>query len=204
MTSSGSTNTGVSEEVREATLKIIQRLFKDAKVCSFQQMRQQLRDMALEDSGSARSSGFARGAVAAANNIDVFPEALQETISKVAVHIHGIYDPVSTPDNKKIDEFRKVIIDLFRAEGPKAKLKMSTMSNATNTMSEAAKLQLAKLKMSTMSNAANTMSEAAKLQLQRDISPFKHSKVLQDLRVGQCSGWVLRNADVNPFKPTSA
>lgn len=32
-TSSGSTKTGMSEEVREATLKTVQKLFKDTKVC---------------------------------------------------------------------------------------------------------------------------------------------------------------------------
>ncbi|KAL8490473.1 hypothetical protein ACS0TY_026098 [Phlomoides rotata] len=174
MTSSGSTKTGMSEEVREATLKTVQRIFKDIKVCSFQQISQQLRDMALEVSGSARSSGFARGAVAAANSIDAFPEELQEIISKVAVNIHGIYVPVSSPDNKKFDEFRKVVIDLFRAEGPNAKLKKATIS------------------------------EAAKLQLQRDVSPIEYNKVLQELCVSQGSSWVLRSADVNPFKPTSS
>lgn len=62
--------------------------------------------MALEVSGSARSTGFARGAVAAANSIDAYPEELQEIISQVAVNIHGIYVPISSSDNKKFDPFR--------------------------------------------------------------------------------------------------
>lgn len=62
--------------------------------------------MALEVSGSARSTGSARGAVAAANSIDAFPDELQEIINQVAVNIHGIYVPISSQDNKTYDEFR--------------------------------------------------------------------------------------------------
>lgn len=137
--------------------------------CSFQQISQLLRDLAVSE--SARSTGFAREAVAAAKSIDDFPDELQAIISQVAVNIHGICVPISSPDNPKFDDFRlylrssslhlktftcllcssnisfffflllsmrgtflcrRVVIDLFIAEGPNAKLKKAPIIEAAN------------------------------------------------------------------------
>ncbi|XP_011099592.1 DNA-directed RNA polymerase III subunit RPC5 [Sesamum indicum] len=158
--------TAMPEEVREAVTKALQKLFKSIKVCSFQQISQRLRDMAVSE--SKRSTGFAREAVAAANSIDAFPDELQAIISQVAVNIHGICVPKSSPDNPQYDPFRKIVIDLFLAEGPNAKLKKAPIL------------------------------EAAKMELKRDISPIEYQKVLQELCLSQGSAWVLRSADGNP------
>ncbi|KAL0378106.1 UNVERIFIED_CONTAM: DNA-directed RNA polymerase III subunit RPC5 [Sesamum radiatum] len=139
--------TAMPEEVREAVTKALQKLFKSIKVCSFQQISQRLRDMAVSE--SKRSTGFAREAVAAANSIDAFPDELQAIISQVAVNIHGICVPKSSPDNPQYDPFRKIVIDLFLAEGPNAKLKKAPIV------------------------------EAAKMQLKREIPSIEYQKVLR-------------------------
>lgn len=76
---------------------------------SFQQISQRLRDMAVSE--SARSTGFAKEAVAAANSIDSFPIELQEIVNQVAVNIHGVCVPKSSPDHPQYDPFR---FDLFQ------------------------------------------------------------------------------------------
>ncbi|KAL0332515.1 UNVERIFIED_CONTAM: hypothetical protein Scaly_2153000 [Sesamum calycinum] len=134
--------TAMPEEVREAVTKALQKLFKSIKVC--------------------------REAVAAANSIDAFPDELQAIISQVAVNIHGICVPKSSPDNPQYDPFRKIVIDLFLAEGPNAKLKKAPIV------------------------------EAAKMELKRDIAQIEYQKVLQELCLSQGSAWVLRSADGNP------
>ncbi|CAI9766948.1 unnamed protein product [Fraxinus pennsylvanica] len=88
------------KETREALMKALQKLFKSIKVCSFQQICQRLRDLAVSE--SARSRRFAKEAVVAANIID-----------------HPQYDP-----------FRKVAIDYLIAEGPNAKLKKAPIVEA--------------------------------------------------------------------------
>ncbi|XP_057773124.1 uncharacterized protein LOC130992489 [Salvia miltiorrhiza] len=140
-TSSGSTPRNVmSEEVREALRKALQKLFKTTKTCSYQQISQRLRDMAVSE--SARSKGFAKEAVAAANSIDAFPDELQAIINEVAVNIHGICVPKSSPDHPEYDDLRKLVIDLFLGEGPNAKLKKAQIAEAAKQkhmdMSEAA------------------------------------------------------------------
>ncbi|CAI9781011.1 unnamed protein product [Fraxinus pennsylvanica] len=121
------------EETREALMKALQKLFKSIKVCSFQQICQRLRDLAVSE--STRSRGFAKEAVAAANSIGVFPDELQAIISQFAFNIHGVYVPKSSPDHPQYDPFRKVVIDLLIAEGPNAKLKKAPIV-------EAAKMEL--------------------------------------------------------------
>ncbi|KAG8384040.1 hypothetical protein BUALT_Bualt04G0076700 [Buddleja alternifolia] len=166
-TSNGATSiSAMSEEVRDAVTKALQKLFKNIKVCSFQQISQRLRDMAVSE--SARSTGFAREAVAAANSIDAFPDELQAIISQVAVNIHGLCVPKSSPDHPQYDAFRKVVIDLFVAEGPNTKLKKAPII------------------------------EAAKMELKRDIPNMEYQKVLQELCISQGSAWVLRSGDGNP------
>ncbi|KAK6150926.1 hypothetical protein DH2020_015858 [Rehmannia glutinosa] len=157
--------TAMSEEVREAITKALQKLFKSVKICSFQQISQLLRDMAVSE--SARSTGFAREAVVAANSIDAYPDELQTIINQVAVNIHGICVPKSSPDNPQYDPFRKVVIDLFVAEVPNAKLKKATIL------------------------------EASKMELKREISQIEYQKVLQELCLSQGSAWILRSAGGN-------
>ncbi|KAL8044859.1 hypothetical protein ABFX02_08G073800 [Erythranthe guttata] len=153
--------TAMSDDVREAIKKALQKLFKSIKVCSLQQISQRLRDMAVSE--STRSTGFSREAVAAANSIDAYPDELQAIISEVAVNIHGICVPKSSPDHPQYDPFRKVVIDLFIAEGPNAKIKKASMV------------------------------EAAKVELKRDIPPNEYQKVVQELCLSQGSAWVLKS-----------
>ncbi|XP_022870615.1 uncharacterized protein LOC111389869 isoform X1 [Olea europaea var. sylvestris] len=139
-----------------------------AMYASFQQICQRLKDLA--DSESARSRGFAKETVAAANSICAFPDELQAIISRFAFDIHGVYVPKSFPDHPQYDPFRKVVIDLLIAEGPKAKLKEVPIV------------------------------EAAKMELKRDIPQIGYQKVLQELCLSQGFEWVLKSGDGNPQK----
>lgn len=79
--------------------------------CSVQQISQRLRDMAVSE--SARSKGFAKEAVAAANSIDAFPDEVQAIISEVAVNVHGICVPKSSPDHPEYDDLRSFLCSSF-------------------------------------------------------------------------------------------
>ncbi|KAL3630312.1 hypothetical protein CASFOL_023296 [Castilleja foliolosa] len=154
--------TAMSDEVREAITKALQKLFKTDKICSFQQISQLLRDMAVSE--SIRGTGFAREAVAAANSIDAHPHDLQEILNSVAINIHGICVPKSSPDNPQHDPFRRVVIDLLIAQGPNAKLKKASIY------------------------------EAAKVQLLREPTLAEYQKVLQELCTSQGGAWTLKSA----------
>ncbi|KAL3527082.1 hypothetical protein ACH5RR_011738 [Cinchona calisaya] len=156
----------MSEETREALPKALQKLFQIHKVCSFQQICQRLREMAVSE--SSRPKGFAREAIAAANGVDAPLEELQAIINQVAINIHGVYVLKSSTDHPQFDQFRKVVIDLFIAEGPNVKLKKASMI------------------------------EAAKLQLKREINVHEYQKVVQELCVSHGSAWVLKSGDGNP------
>ncbi|XP_009608223.1 uncharacterized protein LOC107827193 [Nicotiana tabacum] len=124
--------TSMSEKTREALPKALQKVFRIYKACSFQQIRQRLRDVAVSES----QKGDAKKAITAANSVnDAPPEEIQAVINQVAVNIHGVYVLKSSPDNPQYDALRKVVIDLLMAEGPSAKLKKASIV-------EAAKLQL--------------------------------------------------------------
>lgn len=161
-TSGGSTSTNVmSDEVRDLIRNALQRLFK-IKICSFQQISQNLRAVALHE----YAKGFGKELVAAANNIDAFPDQLQEILSEVAVNIHGICIPRSSPstDLRKYDDIRNVIIDLFLAQGPNARLKRAAIM------------------------------EAAKMKLKKDIDQVGYDKVLRELCRTQNSSWILKSS----------
>lgn len=64
-------------------------------------------------SESARSKGFAKEAVAAANSIDAFPDEAHAIISEVAVNIHGICVPKSSPDHPEYDDLRSFLCSSF-------------------------------------------------------------------------------------------
>ncbi|CAA0817293.1 SIN-like family protein [Striga hermonthica] len=154
------------EEVRDAVTKALQKLFKTVKICSFQQISQLLRDMAVSE--SARSTGFAREAVTAANSIDAYPDELQAIINQIAVNIHGICVPKSSPDCPQYDSFRKVVIDLFIAQGPNARLRKASIT------------------------------EAARMELKREPSTIEYDKVVKELCLSQGSGWTLKTGGGNP------
>ncbi|XP_052196498.1 uncharacterized protein LOC127803915 isoform X2 [Diospyros lotus] len=132
--SNGSTSrTAMSNETREALPKALQKLFQMHKVCSFQQICQRLREMAVSE--STRPKGVAREAIAAANGVDAPQEELLEIINQVATNIHGVYVSKSSSDHPQYDPLRKIVVDLLIAEGPNAKLKKASIV-------EAAKMQL--------------------------------------------------------------
>ncbi|CAK9152437.1 unnamed protein product [Ilex paraguariensis] len=156
----------MSDETREALPKALQKLLQTYKVCSFQQICQRLREMAVSE--SARPKGVAREAIAAANGVDAPPEELLTIISQVAINIHDVFVLKSSLDHPQYDELRKVVIDLFIAEGRNAKLKKAAIV------------------------------EAAKMRLNREITPNEYQKVLSELCVSQGSAWVLKSGDGNP------
>ncbi|CAH9119182.1 unnamed protein product [Cuscuta epithymum] len=155
--------TSMSEETREALPKALMKLFKIHSVCSIQQICQRLREMAVSE--TVRPKGDAREAQAAALGVDAPLEELRSIINQVAVNIHDVYVLKSSPENPQYDSLRKVVIDLFIADGPNAKLKKASIL------------------------------EAAKLQLKRDISDAELRKVLNELCVSQHSAWLLKRGD---------
>lgn len=155
--------TSMSKETREALPKALLKLFKIHNVCSFQQIIQRLREMAVSE--TVRPKGDARELQAAALGVDAPPEELRAIISQVAVNIHDVYVLKSSPESPQYDPLRKVIIDLFIADGPTAKLKKASIV------------------------------EAAKLRLKRDIPDAELKKVLSELCVSQHSAWLLKGVD---------
>ncbi|MCD7463518.1 hypothetical protein HAX54_050776 [Datura stramonium] len=127
--------TSISEEIREALPKAVQNVFRIHKVCSLPQILAGLRAMALSKSFDPKEPPK-KALIAATGDSDVAPiEEIQTVLDQVAVNIHGVYVLKSSPDNPQYDASRKVVIDLFMAEGPSAKLKKASII-------EAAKLQL--------------------------------------------------------------
>lgn len=125
--------TPMTDETREALPKALQKLFQAQKVCSFNQICQRLRDMALNE--SIRGKGADRKILAAAKGVDAPQEELLAIINQAAINVHGAFVLKSSPDHPQYDGLRKIVIDLLLAEGPNAKLKKAAIT-------EAAKLQL--------------------------------------------------------------
>ncbi|XP_059275947.1 uncharacterized protein LOC132030361 isoform X1 [Lycium ferocissimum] len=166
-TSSSLLRTSMSEEIREALPKALQNVFRTYKVCSFQQICQVLQTPA--DSTSSPQKGAPKKAITAAVGVSDAPqEEIQAALNQVAVNIHGVYVLKSSPDNPQYDALRKVVIDLFMAEGPSAKLKKASIF------------------------------EAAKLQLKRDITSVEFQKVMKELCHSKNSAWVLASGDSDP------
>ncbi|KAF3673720.1 putative DNA-directed RNA polymerase III subunit RPC5-like isoform X3 [Capsicum annuum] len=164
-TSTSVLRTSMSEEIREALPRALQSVFKTYKVCSFQQIRQRLRELGVFKSYPLK------GTPRRADLFDPPPEDIQAVINQIAVNIHGVYVLKSSPDNPQYDALRKVVIDLFMAEGPSAKLKKPSVD------------------------------EAAKSQLKRDITDVEFLKVMKELchlEKGENSAWVLRSGDGKP------
>ncbi|KDP42178.1 hypothetical protein JCGZ_02908 [Jatropha curcas] len=103
----------VTAETREALLKVLPKVFQTHKVCSFEMIRQGLRDLAMSLSTLLKADP--RITKLAADGGDAPLEELQEIISQVATNIHGSYILKSSPDHPEHDLLRKVVIDLLLA-----------------------------------------------------------------------------------------
>lgn len=154
----------MSDETREALPKALQKLFQIHKVCSFKLICQGLRDMAV--SKSTLPKGDARAVIAAAYGADAPQEELQAIISQIAINIHGAYVlKLSTDHPPEYNAFRKVVIDLFCAKEPNAKLRKADII------------------------------EAAKIALNREVGNIEYQKVLTELCVAKGSVWMLKSGD---------
>ncbi|CAI9282594.1 unnamed protein product [Lactuca saligna] len=153
------------DETREALPKALQKLFQAYKVCSLNQIRQRLRDMAVSENTLRKGTREARAAAAAA---DAPQEELLKTLTQLAVNINGVFVSKSSPDHPQYDDFRSIVINLLIAEGPKGRLKRSSIE------------------------------AAAEMQLKRTPSDTEFKKVLTEICVTQNSGWVLKSGDGSP------
>lgn len=117
----------MSEEARVALPKVLPKVFQTHKVCSFQQICQGLRDLALSQSTLPKAD--ARRVVDAASGVDA-PEELKEFINQVATEIHGRYVLKSSAEHPEYDPLRKVVINLLRGGGPDVKLRRAEVSEA--------------------------------------------------------------------------
>ncbi|KAF8405189.1 hypothetical protein HHK36_010089 [Tetracentron sinense] len=156
----------MSDETQEVLRKALLKLFHTQKVCSFQLIRQSLRDMAVAKSNFP--SADARAFVAAAHGVNTPQEDLQAVISEVAINVHGVYVSKSSSEHPEYDPFRKVVINLFCAKEPKAKLRKADIV------------------------------EAAKIALKRNVPTNEYKKVLSELCVLNGGAWVLKSGDGNP------
>ncbi|KAI3768055.1 hypothetical protein L2E82_18486 [Cichorium intybus] len=153
------------DETREALPKALVKLFQAYKVCSLNQIRQRLRDMAVSENTLRKGTREARAAAAAA---DAPQEELLKTLNQVAVNLHGVFVSKSSPDHPQYDDFRNIVINLLRAEGPKGRLKRASIE------------------------------AAAEMQLKRKPSDTEFKKVLTEICITQNSAWVLKSGDGSP------
>ncbi|KAK9058613.1 hypothetical protein SSX86_023455 [Deinandra increscens subsp. villosa] len=149
------------------------KVFQAYKVCSMDQIRQRLRDMAVSENTQRKGTREAKAANVAA---DAPHEELKKILTQVAANIHGSFVLRSSPDHPQYDElrlfidfrqirFKNIVIDLFLAQGPRGKLKKASIS------------------------------EAVKVRLKRDMTNIEYQKVLGELCVSQNSAWVLKSGD---------
>ncbi|XP_021911949.1 uncharacterized protein LOC110825753 [Carica papaya] len=126
--SGAQTRRTMSDETRKALPKALIKVFQNHKVCSFQQICQGLRDLAVSKSTIPKADSSME--VVAAYGVDAPAEELQEVISQVATNIHGYYVLKSSPEHPLLDPLRKVVIDLLCVKGPDAKLKKADIFTA--------------------------------------------------------------------------
>ncbi|KAK9066897.1 hypothetical protein SSX86_014221 [Deinandra increscens subsp. villosa] len=112
------------DETREVLPKALQKVFQAYKVCSINQIRQRLRDMAVSENTQRKGTREAKAAAAAA---DAPQEELKKILTQVAVNIHGSFVLRSSPDHPQFDELRNIVINLFLADAPGGKLKKATI-----------------------------------------------------------------------------
>ncbi|KAK1433274.1 hypothetical protein QVD17_10184 [Tagetes erecta] len=146
------------DETREALPKALQKVFQAYKVCSMNQIRQRLRDMAVSENTQRKGTREAKAAAAAA---DAPQEELQKSLTQIAANIHGSFVLRSSPDHPQYDELRNVVINLLLAEGPEGKLKKASIFAA-------AKVQLKRD--ITTNEYQKVLNELHKSR----VSPFEH------------------------------
>ncbi|XP_076882440.1 uncharacterized protein LOC143530919 [Bidens hawaiensis] len=161
-TNAPSSKPPLTDETREVLPKALQKLFQVYKVCSMNQIRQRLRDMAVSENTQRKGTREAKAAAAAA---DAPLEELQKILTEVAVDIHGSFVLKSSPDHPQYDALRKIVINLFKAQGPGGKLKK-----------------------------ANIFA-AAEVALKRQITNAEYQKVLSEICISQNALWVLKSGD---------
>ncbi|KAI3841046.1 hypothetical protein MKX03_018277 [Papaver bracteatum] len=176
LAASGNTNSGVkknvnetssmasmSDETREALPKVLEDIFRQDKICSLQLIRHRLREQAVEK--SARPKPQSRAFRAAALGADIPPSELEPLISQVATNIHGVYVAKSS-ENTTPNPLRDIVIQLFSAKEPRAKLKKADVA------------------------------EAAKYVLKREMTNAEYSQVTSELCVSvKGNAWVLKSGD---------
>lgn len=138
--------TVISNKNREVLLKAIEKLLHTHKVCNFQRLGQLLRDTSLEAPPPPERE-------------------LREIIKEVAIDIHGVFVPKTSPDHA-YDGLRKTVIDLLIVEGPNAKLRKAAII-------EAGKIRLKRA----------------------DIPTIEYNKVMQELCLSRGSVWMLKSGD---------
>ncbi|KAD4888423.1 hypothetical protein R6Q59_034557 [Mikania micrantha] len=117
------------DESQVISTKVIQKIFHAYKVCSINQIRQRLRDMAVSRNNKPMGNREAKAVAAAA---DAPQEELQKILNQFAVNIHGSFVLRSSPEHPQYDELRNIVINLFLAEGPGGKLKKASIYAAAN------------------------------------------------------------------------
>ncbi|CAA7053807.1 unnamed protein product [Microthlaspi erraticum] len=154
----------MSEDVKSAITKALEKVFRTHKVCSYKTICQGLRDLAVSTSNNPKAdSGMAQQVALA---VDAHEEELKEVISSVAVDIHGSFVSKSSPDHPEDDRLREVVIELLRGVGDEAGKKLKK----------------------------SHVIEAAMIRLGRKITGNEYIKVMHDLCETSSSGWVLRKA----------
>ncbi|OMO56869.1 DNA-directed RNA polymerase III subunit Rpc5 [Corchorus capsularis] len=105
----------MTNEIQEAMLKTLKKVFQTHKVCSLQLIRKGLRDLAV--SLSTHPKADARKEVKAAEGANAPEHELREVVSQVAVEVHGgLFILRSSPDHPEHDPLREVVINLLRAK----------------------------------------------------------------------------------------
>ncbi|GAB4847116.1 hypothetical protein Ancab_026126 [Ancistrocladus abbreviatus] len=118
----------ISEEIREALVKVLRKFFQTHKVCSFHTICQGLRDIAV--SMSTQPKMDARAARAVKSGAEAPQEELEKVISEIAINVHGLYVLRSSLEHPEFDPLRNIVIDLFIGKGSNAKLKKAEVMEA--------------------------------------------------------------------------
>ncbi|MCL7037394.1 hypothetical protein MKW94_012022 [Papaver nudicaule] len=159
-----SSTVSMSDETREALPKVLEEeIFRQQKICSLQYIRHKLRGLAI--SQTARPKLHPRTLRAAALGADIPPSELEPVISQVATNIHGVY-VVKSSENTKASRLRDVVVQLYSAKEPHAKLKKAEIS------------------------------AAVKIALKEEITTTEFQQVTADLCVSvKGNAWILKSGD---------
>ncbi|CAA7405574.1 unnamed protein product [Spirodela intermedia] len=110
----------LSDEIREALPKALNELFRNHRVCSMNQIRQGLREMAVSKSTLPKADP--RPFVLAAHGASAPAPELESIICRVAEKIHDVFVPKSS-SNPALNPLRNVVITLLRGRPRTEKLK---------------------------------------------------------------------------------